>query len=189
MDCVFVIVDVAAELDAQPHQALVQFAHCAALFGGQVETVAAVVAQGEFEQARRVVGQRLGLGAGRVGLQRAVQLFAEAQPGGEDIEPLLLLVRDFAQLRVVGDLREEAEAPAGLADDVADFVQRQHRVFKCARAIGHGGDGVDAPLSLSDRVGDSAADCFRVGCRPVGRLKLSHGALLIARVKPEAARR
>ena len=166
-----------------------QLAHRAALLGGQVEAVAAVIAQGEFKQPRRVVGQRLGLGARRVGLQRAIQLFAEAQPGGEDVEPLFLLVRDAAQLRVVGDLREEAEAPAGLADDVADFVQREHRVFKRARAIGHGGDGVDAPLGLVNRVGDPAADCFRVGCRPVGRLKLSHGALLIARVKPEAARR
>ena len=84
----------------------------------QLEAVAPVVAQGELEQPGRIVGQGLSLGAGRVGLERAVDLRAKAEAAGEHIEALLLLVGHAAQRRLGRNLREESELPARLSDQV-----------------------------------------------------------------------
>ena len=115
---VLVVVDVAAELDAEPDQSLVQLLHGVALLGRQVEAVATVVAQGELEQPSRIVGQGLSLGAGRVGLERAVDLLTKAEAAGEHVEALLLLVGHAAQRRLGRNLREESELSARLSDQV-----------------------------------------------------------------------
>ena len=174
VDGIFVVVDVAAELDAEADEAFVQVAHDVALFGGELEAVASVVAQGEFEQARGVVGQGFGFGACGVGLECAVEFFAEAEAGGEDVEALLFFVGGVAQFGVGGDLGEEAEASVGLADQVADFVEGEHGVVEAALGVGDGGDGVDAALGVVDGVGDAAADVVGCGVGPVGGVGLGH---------------
>ena len=136
-DVVLVVVDVAAELDAEPDQSLVQLLHGVAFLGRQLEAVATVVAQGELEQPSRIVGQGLSLGAGRVGLERAVDLRAKAEAAGEHIEALLLLVGHAAQRRLGRNLREESELSARLSDQVRDAVEREHGVLEVAPAIGH----------------------------------------------------
>ena len=136
-DVVLVVVDVAAELDAEPDQALVQLLHGVAFLGRQVEAVAPVVAQGELEQPSRIVRECLSLGAGRVGLERAVDLLAKAEAAGEHVEALFLLVGHAAQGGLGGNLREESELTAGLSDQVGDAVEREHGVLEVALAIGH----------------------------------------------------
>ena len=172
---VLVIVDVAAELNAQPHQPLVQVAHHIPFLSRQFEAVAAVVAQREFEQPRRIGRQRLRLRARRVGLERAVELLAEAETGRKHIEPLLLLVRGFPQISVCGDLRKEAEAPVRLPDQVADLVERKHRVLERPRPIRHRCDRINPPLRLINGLGNPAADVLSVGRVPVRRQNFGHG--------------
>ena len=150
-DRVLVLVDVAAEGDAQLHQALLQVAQAAAARRVQRHPVAAEVAQAEVQEARRLRLRRPVLGGAVERAQGGVELLAKAQPGREGVQLLLGRVRGLAQGGVGRDLGEEAVAPAGLHQQVADLVHGVQRVLDAAAGVGHGGDLAHERFRAHDR--------------------------------------